>query len=69
MATYPKIQEYIKQKHGYVPKTCWIAHMKEKVGLKPRIAPNRQSLNKRTNPCPEEKQNDLIEAFKHFKMI
>lgn len=29
MATYKQIQEYIKQKHGYIPKSCWIAHMKE----------------------------------------
>lgn len=69
MATYKEIQEYIKQKYGYTPKSCWIAHMKEVCGLHPRIAHNRFSPNSRTNPCPPDKQDDLKEAFKHFKMI
>lgn len=29
MATYKQIQEYLKYNYGFVPKTCWIAHMKE----------------------------------------
>lgn len=69
LATYKQIQEYINKKHGYVPKTCWIAHIKEIVGLKPKISPNRHSINKRVHPCPENKQADLNEAFKYFNMI
>jgi hypothetical protein len=69
MATYKEIQTYIKQKYGYSVKTCWIAHMKEVCGLKPGIAPNRHSIDSRTYPCPLDKQNDLKEAFVHFKMI
>ena len=33
MATYEEIQDYIKQKYGFTPKTCWIAHVKEICGL------------------------------------
>ncbi|MGJ7922922.1 hypothetical protein [Neobacillus sp. LXY-4] len=69
MTTYKKIQEYIKQNHGYTPKTCWIANMKEIYGLNPRVAHNRYSPNSRTNPCPENKKEDLKEAFKYFKLI
>lgn len=69
MATYKQIQEYIKQKHGYTVKSCWIAHMKEVCGLKPKISPNRFSPNSRVHPCPQEKQDDLKQAFQHFNMI
>lgn len=69
MATYKNIQEYIKLKHGYTPKSCWIAHMKEVHGLNPKIANNRFSPNSRTNPCPLKRQEDIKEAFQHFSMI
>ncbi len=29
MATYRQIREYVSEQYGYVPKTCWIAHVKE----------------------------------------
>ncbi|CAH2714786.1 putative RNA methyltransferase [Neobacillus rhizosphaerae] len=69
MATYKQIQEYIKQKHGYSVKTCWIAHMKEVCGLNPKRSQNRHSPNARVHPCPPGKQNELRQAFEHFKMI
>ncbi|OLS33875.1 hypothetical protein BTR25_23730 [Bacillus sp. MRMR6] len=68
MATYKEIQDYIKQKHGYSVKTCWIAHMKEVFGLKPKISPNRHSTDSRVHPCPLGKQDDLRQAFQHFEM-
>lgn len=69
MATYKQIQKYIKDNYGYTAKSCWIAHMKEVCGLKPNISPRRYSPESRVHPCPPDKQNDLKEAFKHFKMI
>jgi len=69
MATYKQIQEYVKTTYGYVPKSCWIAHMKEILGLNPREAYNRYESSKRTYPCPVNKQKDLEEAFKHFNMV
>jgi len=69
MANYKQIQEYIRDTYGYLPKTCWIAHMKEVCGLHPRMAPNRYSISKRTNPCPADKQTDIRKAFVHFHMI
>lgn len=69
MATYEQIKEYVKKVYGYTPKSCWIAHMKEIYGLNPKAAPNRYSLDIRTNPCPNKKQDDLRNAFKNFKMI
>ena len=69
LATYKQIQEYVKKEYGYTPKSCWIAHMKEVCGLKPRISPRRHSVDSRVHPCPPSKQNDLVETFKHFNMI
>jgi len=63
------IKDYIKEKHSYVPKTCWIADMKEICGLKPKMAASRISATKKEQPCPKEKQEDLRKAFEHFNMI
>ena len=56
MATYKQIQEYVKYNYGFVPKTCWIAHMKEVCGIYVKKAPNRISPDKRKKPCPIDKQ-------------
>ncbi|WP_422122395.1 hypothetical protein DHX103_11350 [Planococcus sp. X10-3] len=69
MATYKDIQTYIKNENGYVAKSCWIAHMKELHGLKPRISARRISADHRVHPCPENKQADILAAFKHFEMV
>ena len=29
MTIYAQIQAWVKANHGFVPKSCWIAHMKE----------------------------------------
>ena len=69
MATYKKIQEYVKKQNGFVPKPCWIAHVKEICGLSPKISPNRRDINVRQVPCPDEKINIIKDAFRHFGMI
>ncbi len=69
MATYQEIQKYIKENYGYVAKSCWIAHMKEKCGFKPNMSPNRLSSLSRKYPCPEEKQEHIKVSFRHFKMF
>jgi len=68
MATYKQIQTWVKQNYGFVPETCWIAHVKELSGLPVRRAPNRHS-DEREKPCPPDKVNDIRAAFRHFKMI
>jgi hypothetical protein len=68
MATYLEIQNWVKSHHGFVPKTCWIAHCKDMCGLDPRRSPNRYG-EARTNPCPLDKTSAIIEAFRHFEMM
>jgi hypothetical protein len=69
MATYKEIQDYVKKHSGYSVKSCWIAHMKELLGLPVKKAPNRISDDSRTNPCPEDKRACIKDAFSHFGMI
>ncbi|UUX91991.1 hypothetical protein [Methanoplanus endosymbiosus] len=69
MATYKQIMGWVKKNYGISVKTCWIANIKEDVGLKLRKAPNRIDSNKRKYSCPPEKRDLIIEAFRHFRMI
>ncbi len=69
MATYKEIQDYVKATYGFVPKSCWIAHMKELCGIPVKQAPNRVSSANRKRPCPEDKQQYIEKAFRHFNMI
>ena len=69
MATYKQIQGEVKRNFGFVPKTCWIAHVKEMCGLEPRKAPNRFDENERANPCPQDKIEPIKQAFRHFRML
>jgi hypothetical protein len=67
MATYAAIQSWVHQRHGFAPKTCWIAHGKEMAGVPVRRAWNR-GWHERTNPCPPEKLPAIMAAFRHFGM-
>ena len=68
MATYEQIRTFVKEKYDFVPKSCWIADAKEKAGLKVRRAWNRAS-DERKNPCPPQKLDALLDAFRYFKII
>lgn len=68
MATYKDIQAWVKQHYGFVPKTCWIAHVKSLSGLPMRKAPNRLGAS-RVAPCPYDKMPPIRAALVHFKML
>ncbi|MGF6309796.1 hypothetical protein ABIB82_004207 [Bradyrhizobium sp. i1.8.4] len=69
MASYADIAKWIKAKHGFAAKTCWIAHVKSDCGLPMRDAPNRIDPASREQPCPPQRRVAILDAFKHFKMI
>jgi hypothetical protein len=69
VATYRQIQDRVKATAGYVPKTCWIAHVKSQHGLTTRSAPNRSSPTFREYPCPPEKKPSIEAAMRYFNMI
>jgi hypothetical protein len=39
MTTYREIQERVRSQAGWLPKTCWITHVKSDFGLPIRDAP------------------------------
>ena len=58
MATYQQLVDRIKITHGWVSKTCWIAHCKELAGLPVPTAPNRIGSTRQV-PCPPEKREAI----------
>jgi len=67
MATYKEIQDYVKRKYGFKPKTCWIADVKAQCNLSTNKAWNRKGGN-RINPCPEDKVDCIKDALENFCM-
>ena len=51
--TYKEIQECYKKQYGKTVKTCWIADVKNEMGLTNRKAYNRRSNSVMQNHCPE----------------
>lgn len=68
MATYYQVQNWVSEHYGFVPKTCWIAHVKELNRLPRRDAPNRLG-SQRAQPCPPEKRGAIEAAFHHFGLL
>ena len=63
MATYEQIQECVRLTYGFVPKTCWIAHVKADLGLTGRLAPNRADSQRRKYPCLPDRWNTILECM------
>ncbi len=69
MATYREIQDWVRVKSGFVPKTCWIAHVKSDLGLTMRPSTNRYDHPTRVNPCPGDRRLAIEAALRHFNMV
>ena len=54
--TVREIQDCVRRHHGFVPKSCWIADVKERAGLPVPRAWNRRPGPGRDNPCPPDKR-------------
>lgn len=63
---YVDISEYVRRHFGFVPKGCWIAHVKELNGFDVPWAPNRAG-KRRQVPCPPDKRPAIERAFRHFR--
>jgi hypothetical protein len=68
MATYQEIQNWVEKQNGFVPKTCWIAHVMSDHNLTTRRASNRINGTLRRYSCPTDKRDAIVAALKHFKM-
>ena len=69
-ATYQEIKDYIFEMHGVKVSSLYIAQVKEKLGIKERENYNLpKNADSKQPQCPKEKENMIVEALKHFKMI
>ena len=68
-ATYDEIKAYVSEKHGLKVSSLYIAQIKEKHGLKERENYNIGNGKSKELVCPPEKEQAILDAFKHFGMI
>ena len=69
-ATYEQIQEWVQEKYGFHVTHLNIAKTKRKCGIIERQNYNLpKSEGSRSPETPREKEEAIIEAFKHFQMI
>jgi hypothetical protein len=66
--TYLRIRAYIYSRHGFSPRTGWIAHVKELNGLTLRHTHNRRGPM-RADPCPPERRAIIEAALRHFGVL
>ena len=69
-ATYAQIKEYILEKFDLKVSTLYIAQIKKKCGIELREHYNKSKKEKQVIPqCTPEKEEAIMDALKHFKMI
>ena len=68
-ATYAEIKAYIEEKYGFKVSTLYIAQMKDKVGMEKRKNYNPGSGEGKVPICPPEKEEAIMDAFRHFNLI
>jgi 23S rRNA (uracil1939-C5)-methyltransferase len=69
-ATYQEIQEWVQEKYRFHVTHLNIAKTKRKCGIIERVNYNLpKSENSRSPETSKEKEEAIIEAFRHFQMI
>ena len=69
-ATYAQIKEYILEKFDLKVSTLYIAQIKKKCGIALREHYNKSKKEKQVIPqCTPEKEEAIMDALRHFKMI
>ena len=69
-ATYKQIQNYVLEKFGIKVSTLYIAQVKKKHGLEVREHYNiSKNENQKVPQCSIEKEEAILDALKHFKML
>ena len=68
-ATYDEIKAYVKDKYGFEVTSLYIAQVKEKLGIKERKNYNIGEGKGVVPHCPPDKEEAIMDAFRHFGMI
>ena len=67
--TYKNIKQWIFEKYSFNVSTLYIAQIKDKVGMEKRKNYNPGSGEGRVPICPPEKEEAIMDAFRHFGLI
>ena len=68
--TYDDIKAYVLKTYGFKVSTLYISQVKRKLGLEVGEAYCKPKSDKYKTPqCPEEKEQAIVAALKHFKMV
>lgn len=69
-ATYDKIKAYVLEKHGLKVSSLYISQVKQKCGLEVEENYNLpKTEGQRVPQCPAAKEEAILDALRHFKMI
>jgi 23S rRNA (uracil1939-C5)-methyltransferase len=69
-ATYNEIKNYVLNKYNLNVSSLYIAQVKEKMGIKERQNYNiSMKVDAKVPMCPPAKEEVIIKALRHFKMI
>ena len=68
-ATYQQIKEYVMNTHGLHVSSLDIAQIKDKCGFEKRDNYNKGKEGHRVPICTPEKEQAIMDAFKHFNML
>lgn len=68
-ATYQEIKDYVLEKYGFKVSTLYISQVKAKCGIIERECYNKGEGKSRVPQCPPNKEEAIMDALKHFKMI
>ena len=68
-ATYEEIKEYVFEKHGLKVSTLYISQVKAKCGIIERENYNKGEGKSRVPQCPKDKEDAIMDALRHFRMV
>ena len=69
-ATYNEIRDYVWEHYQLKVSNLYIAQVKQKYGIIERENYHKaKNENAKQSKCPKEKEDAIVEALKHFKMI
>ena len=68
-ATYQEIKDYVLDKFGLKVSTLYISQVKAKCGIIERENYNKGKEGHRVPKCPKEKEDAIMDALRHFRMV
>ena len=68
-ATYQEIKDYVLEKHSLKVSSLYISQVKAKCGIIERENYNKGKEGHREPKCPKEKEDAIMDALRHFRMV